>query len=142
MNSNDDFAAGASAARNELASYFRENGIKVLASENRCPPTDTDFLEAILAFYKDSGIDHARAHVVFKWQHNQYDIPVSIRVLDQLRSGAILRYDLFTANSHIGSHRGKYTLHLLRDNAGRLRVCENNHRWGGTADVPCEIIIE
>lgn len=41
----NDFAAGASAARNKLAAYLREHGIPVPYTWH--PPADEDFLQAI-----------------------------------------------------------------------------------------------
>lgn len=45
----DDFAGGASAARNKIASYLTDHGVPVLRTSPHGPPTDDDFLRAVLA---------------------------------------------------------------------------------------------
>jgi hypothetical protein len=44
---NDDFAAGASAARNKLAAYLRAHGVDVRTSRSGRPPDDDDFLAGV-----------------------------------------------------------------------------------------------
>ena len=44
----NEFAAGASAARYKLAAYLREHGVDVRPSRWGCPPSDDDFLQAVL----------------------------------------------------------------------------------------------
>jgi len=55
----NEFAAGASAARNKLAAYLRQHGVPV--PYTWYPPTDEDFLEAISAAIRAAQSPSGRA---------------------------------------------------------------------------------
>ena len=57
----DDFAAGASSARNKIAAFLEEHGIAVPRSRSGAPPTDEDFLRAVLAATQSADATPAEA---------------------------------------------------------------------------------
>ena len=96
-----DFAAGASAARNKLAAYLRENGINVHPSHWRQPPTDEDFRRSVLTAFTENS-DHFKgehAIVIFKWWQVDYKFAVPFSELEELMNNPKSHYVLFSATS-------------------------------------------
>lgn len=60
MTSYDDGGAGASKARNKLATYLRGCGLRIYTGQP--PPTDQDFWHAIDAYARD----YARRNPIYK----------------------------------------------------------------------------
>jgi hypothetical protein len=119
-----DFAAGASAARNKLASYLRENGFPVQASKYGCPPTDTDFLRSLLGGMNDADYrpDSGVAIVIFKWAYSTYQVAVPASTVQYLAENPERRHDLFSATSSGGGN----TLYLAVSN-GEVVVHRKKH---------------
>lgn len=128
----EDFAAGASAARNKLARFLRENGIDVQLSRYGCPPSDRDFLDAILMTLEEGNIrpGSGMAMVLFKWTHSAYQIPVPAAAVDYVRENPERRHVLFSASSTGGSN----TLYLAANEDGDVVVHRKKH-WRKTYDT-------
>jgi len=97
----EEFAAGASAARNKLARRLRDIGIDVVSSSFGCPPKDEDFVEAIAESVGNIGTDERspQAVVVFKWWQSTYYLVVPASVLDDLQNNPGRQHPLFSAAS-------------------------------------------
>jgi len=123
-----DFAAGASAARNKLASYLRENGINVRTSRYGCPPDDEDFLQSVLALFRD---EPARANrsavVIFHWWQLDYKCMVALSVLQDLERDPTRVHHLFTARGK----KGDSSFYVQRSPEGPLQVYRKKHWWRG-----------
>lgn len=120
-----DFAAGASAARNKLASFLRKNGIKVQTSTYGYPPTDEDFFRSIQAVIQEGGQrpDSGLAMIIFHWWQSTYNIPIAASVIDYLNENGERRHDLFSATSTGGSN----TFYLAVDRDGNVVVHRKKH---------------
>lgn len=121
----DEYAAGASAARNKLASHFRDNGIPVRPSLYGSPPTDADFVKAILSATSDEGSQFSpgKVMVLFKWWLSDIQIILADAIIKELERGARRRHHLFTAKSQGGWN----TIYLARAADGAVKVHRKKH---------------
>ena len=82
-----DRAAGASAARHKIARHLRTFGIGIESSDGRRPPTDDDFLTAILDYF------HTKPRVIkFNRYRDKVGIQVPQSVLEWLKAQPERRY--------------------------------------------------
>lgn len=135
---NEEFAGGASAARNKLATYLRRRGIDVEPSHYGCPPTDDDFLKGILAAFREGStrLDSGAAMVIFQWWNSTYQLVVPSSVLDYLSKNPERRHDLFTATSPGGEN----TFYLAVDREGNVVVHKKKHWRKDLATIDTTIL--
>jgi hypothetical protein len=81
-----DRAAGASAARHKIARHLRSVGIEIESSDGR-PPTDDDFLTAILSYFQTDPV-----MIRFQRYRDKIGVPIPQSVLDWLRAEPDRRY--------------------------------------------------
>jgi hypothetical protein len=128
----NDYAAGASAARNKLAEHFRVNGYPVRPSAYGRPPTNEDFLEAVLATVREEGVHFGPGTVmaIFEWWHSRYQVLLPTKLVQDIQKGRRHRYDLFTASSAGGWN----TFYLSRAPGGVVKVHRKKH-WRKDVEV-------
>src|SRR5579872_4414477 len=125
-----DHAAGASAARNKLASFLRQHGFHVETSRYGCPPTNEDCLASILDTLEGPSRDGRLAMVVFRWAQSIYTVRVRRSDIEKLYSEPEARHFLFSAvTDRPGRYRHNF---LLGANELGDVVVHHERRWRKT----------
>jgi hypothetical protein len=124
-----DKGAGASAARNKIATFLREHGIPVKPSNYGRPPTNEDFLTSILAIVGERSGDERVALVIFHYWQSTYELLVPCSVIDQL-PGSDRRHYLFSARTDDKYRPDRYRHDFyLGDNDRGEVVVHHEMRW-------------
>jgi hypothetical protein len=126
-------AAGASKARNHLARFLREHGFKVRASRYGCPPTNDDFLAAVLEVVEGVHNNTEHALVVFHWWQATYQFIVPASTIARVGSTPRARHVLFSATTDDPHRPDRYrhTFYLASSEQGDVEVHHHEH-WKNT----------
>jgi hypothetical protein len=101
-------AAASSATRHKIANHFANAGITVRRSSDRNPPTDDDFLDAVLEYFGQDPLV-----VVFKRGNDLLHVPVSQSIFDWLQQNPERDYLLLQAEIVSGRYAGKLASYFL-----------------------------
>jgi hypothetical protein len=131
-----EFAAGASAARHNLATFLRQHEFRVETSRYGCPPTNEDFLASVLQLLEGRSCDGRVTLVIFHWWGSTYQILVSRSEIEKLSDRPGARHYLFSATTddHYRPDRYQHDFYLAANENGDV-VVHHERRWKKTWEI-------